>query len=452
MSAIAHVPPPGTMSPHDQLRYAREVLQLEAQAVELAASRLDTEFCRAADMLFGCTGNVMVCGIGKAGLIGQKLTATLASTGTKAHFLHPAEAIHGDLGRIDAHDVALVLSQSGETEEITRLLPHLKTLNVPIVALTAKRGSSLGKAANVTIELGPLREACSLGLAPSVSTTVMLALGDALSLVVSRMRAFAREDFYRFHPGGALGRKLAKVEDAMRPLSDCRITDCSHTVREIFAAAKLPRRRTGAIMIVDLQGILRGIFTDSDLAKLFESRRDDILDQPIRTAMTKRPRTVPAGAMLSDALEILAERRISELPVVDADGRPVGMIDITDVLGLFPEKVRQTVGERDVPAGSGEALRSIVITTPLRIDPLDGIAAPHVAPMHGIVATPQFAHASGDLTPWVSVAHAALNSEPSASKPLAPQTTTPVAAPIPRPNAAGFFTSLRNANRNTTAS
>lgn len=429
MKATAHPLPTGVMSPFDQIRYAREVILMESQALELITTRLDTEFCRAADAIFACEGNIIVSGIGKAGLIGQKLTATLASTGTKAHYLHPAEAIHGDLGRVDSRDIVLMLSQSGETEEVTRILPSLRSADVPIIAITARRSSSLGKASAIVLELGPLREACALGVAPSTSTTAMLALGDALALVVSRMRAFSQEDFHRFHPGGALGRKLAKVEDAMRPLDDCRVTRCGQTVREIFATTKMPRRRTGAIMIVDPQGILRGIFTDSDLARLFESRRDDLLDQSIREVMTKRPRCVPLGAMLSDALEILAERKISELPVVDDDGRPVGMIDITDVLGLFPEQVRQTIGERTLSVSSGDALQSSVITSPLPIS----MPAPHFG-LHDEPTAGTF----GGGSSWISAAHPTPVNIAIAMAQQTAAAEAPKQAPIPRPNARFF--------------
>src|SRR5262249_11878906 len=163
------------------------------------------------------------------------------------------------------------------------------------------------------------------------------AVGDALALVASRMRGFSRDDFARFHPGGSLGRQLARVEDHMRRLADCRIAPCSQVLRDVLIEARLPARRTGAIMIADSDGRLRGIFTDSDLARLFESRRDNLLDGPIRHVMTKNPATVPHGSMMSDAVSIMAERRISELPVVDADGRPAGLIDITDIVALYPE-------------------------------------------------------------------------------------------------------------------
>jgi arabinose-5-phosphate isomerase len=322
----------------EQLRYAREVIRLEGQALVELAGRLDERFAAAADLVFRCCGSVMVSGMGKAGLIGQKLAATLASTGTRSHFLHPAEAVHGDLGRVHWSDVVLALSKSGQTEELVRLLPTLQRLRVPIIAITSNGQSPLARAATVVLELGPLQEACSLGLAPSTSTTAMLALGDGLALVVSRMRNFGQEDFYAFHPAGNLGRQLARVEECMRPLQECRVARDADCVRDVFVAHSRPGRRSGAIMLTGADGRLSGLFTDSDLARLFESRRDEALDAPIRLVMTAHPRTVQRGSMMADAVEIMAERKISELPVVDEAGRPLGLIDITDVVGMIPDE------------------------------------------------------------------------------------------------------------------
>lgn len=329
--------PAAAIAPPEQLRYAREVVRLEGQALLELAGRLDERLAAAADLLYHCRGSVIVSGMGKAGLIGQKLAATLASTGTRSHFLHPAEAVHGDLGRVHSSDVVLALSKSGQTEELLRLLPALAGLNVPIIAITSDTKSTLARAARVVIELGPLKEACSLGLAPSTSTTAMLALGDALALVVSRMRGFRHEDFYVFHPAGNLGQQLSRVEEHMRPLAACRVASDAATVREVFVAHSRPGRRSGAIMLTAADGRLSGVFTDSDLARLFESRRDEAFDGPIRLVMTVRPRCVQRGSMMADAVQILAERKISELPVVDDAGRPLGLIDITDVVGMIPE-------------------------------------------------------------------------------------------------------------------
>ena len=335
--SLDHLAPSAAIAPHEQLRYAREIVQLEGKSLLRLAERLDGEFCRAVESLHRCRGSAIVTGMGKAGLIGQKIAATLASTGTRSHYLHPGEAVHGDLGRIHHEDLVLVLSQSGETEEIVRLLPSLRELGVPIVAVTGSRTSLLARSATVTIDLGPLKEACSLGLAPSTSTTAMLAVGDALALVVSRMRDFRREDFARFHPAGNLGRQLSKVDDYLRKLVECRHAAETQSVREVLATPRAAKRRSGAIMLTDSAGKLTGIFTDSDLARLFESRRDTALDRPICEVMTAEPCTVPRGSMMVDAIAIMAERKISELPVIDGAGRPLGLIDITDVVATFPD-------------------------------------------------------------------------------------------------------------------
>jgi arabinose-5-phosphate isomerase len=336
MSSVP-VPKPDTLSPSEQLRLARQIIEQESRTLLKVAQRLDPQFCLAVEYLYECRGSVIVCGMGKAGLVGQKIMATLGSTGTRSHCLHPAEAVHGDLGRVHPDDVMLILSQSGETEEIVRILPSLAELGVPIVAITARADSTLGHAAAVVLELGALDEACPLGLAPTSSTTAMLALGDALALVTSRMRNFAREDFARSHPAGSLGRKLSKVDHHLRALAQCRVAPEEKTVRQVFVDLSVPGRRTGAIMLVDAAGRLRGIFTDSDLARLFEHRREQALDRPIREVMTARPVTVRMGTKMIDAVAAMAQRKISELPVVDAEGRPIGLIDVTDVVGMFPE-------------------------------------------------------------------------------------------------------------------
>ena len=321
----------------EPIELARRIIRHESEAMLDFAGRLDTRFFDAVQMLLGCRGRVIVSGMGKAGLIGRKIAATLASTGTPAYFLHPAEAIHGDLGCVDCRDIVVMLSQSGETEEIVRLLGPLGELGAEMIAITSSSDSSLGQAADVVLELGELREAGDLALAPSTSTTVMLAAGDALALVTSRMRNFRAEDFAKFHPGGSLGRKLSLVDEYMRPLDECRIAVENETVREVYVRHEMPDRRTGAIMLIDSDGRLSGIFTDSDLARLFEHRRDNLLDRPISEVMTGSPLRVSHGSKMIEAIRLLAERHISELPVVDADGRPAGLVDITDVIGVFPE-------------------------------------------------------------------------------------------------------------------
>lgn len=352
-----------TFGPFQQLRMARDILLEESRAVAELAAWLDQSFTTAAELLFYCRGRVIVSGMGKAGLIGEKISATLASTGTPSHFLHPAEAFHGDLGRLAPDDVLLILSRSGETEEVVRLLPSVADIDLPIVAITARPQSTLGRAATVNLCIGDLGEAGDLRLAPSTSTTAMLALGDALALVVSRMRRFSPRDFARFHPGGSLGRRLSHVDDHMRPLEACRLAPDRLTVREVIIASSKPGRRTGAVMLVDTEGRLSGLFTDSDLAKLFEQRQDGILDLGVREIMTCDPLRVVRGTPMPEAVKILAERKISELPVVDAQGRPAGLIDVTDVMGLFPEQLAGVAES----GGARRPQRPAAGTTPWRL-------------------------------------------------------------------------------------
>jgi arabinose-5-phosphate isomerase len=353
--------PSNNLTSQEQLRAAREILRLEAVALWKLSDRLNKTFCQTVRVLYACQGSAIITGMGKAGLIGQKIAATLASTGTRAHFLHPAEAFHGDLGRIHPHDIVIMLTQSGETAEVVQLLPSLREFGVPLVAVTASKESTVGRAASVVIELGALEEACSLGLAPSTSTTAMLAVGDALALVLSKMRDFRAEDFARFHPGGALGRKLSRVDDIMRPLNECRSASEAQTVREVIVECGKPGRRTGAIMLVDASGRLTGLFTDSDLARLFERRDEAALDLPIRDVMAANPTTVTSGTRVGDAVSLLAARKFSELPVVTADGRPIGLVDVTDVVGLKAEAEKE--------AAAAKSTKSAV-----RIFPTEGAA------------------------------------------------------------------------------
>jgi arabinose-5-phosphate isomerase len=318
-----------------------EILQHASRSISAVAESIDEDFLVAVDKLLTMRGNLIVCGIGKAGLIGKKLAATFASTGTPAHFLHPAEAVHGDLGRVGPTDVLLVLSNSGSTEEITRILPFISRRAAGLIAITSGGNSPLARAADIALLLPPCQEACQHNLAPSTSTTSMLALGDALALVVSEARGFGMQDFAELHPGGALGKKLANVNDVMRPVSDCRVAVSHTTIRQILVEVSRPGRRSGAVMLLDGDGRLEGIFTDSDLARLLEQRRDSELDKPIAELMTKTFSAIQAGARLSDAIDVMVQRKISELPVVDASDKPVGMIDITDVLGLEHSSANQ---------------------------------------------------------------------------------------------------------------
>lgn len=312
---------------------AQNILCAEAAAVSRAAENLDKTFCRAARLINACTGSVVVTGMGKAGLVGRKISATLASTGNPSHFLHPAEAMHGDLGMLRRDDLVLAFSQSGETDELTQILPHIKSRGITLIAITGRAESTLGRAADVVVITGRLGEADALGVAPSTSTTVMLALGDGLALVASVLQGFSHDDFAARHPGGSLGMRLSRVEDVMRPLERCRTCRPEETVRDVFARP-LPDRRTGAIMIISETDELEGIFTDSDLARLFEHRHDQAIDRPIGNVMTRKPAFVKRGDRLEEAIAILETRRLSELPVVDETGNPCGLLDIVDLVGV----------------------------------------------------------------------------------------------------------------------
>jgi arabinose-5-phosphate isomerase len=339
MSLQVHRPEPSVRR-DGRLDHARRVLRAEAAGLELVARRLDDSFVQAVDLLLRVTaegsGRVAVTGTGKSADVGLKIAGTLNSTGARAYFLDATRAVHGDLGMVHPDDAVLVLSHSGESEEILRLLGPLRPLARALIALTGNANSTLARKADVAIVYGPLEEVCPLGLAPSASTTAMIALGDALAFVLSQEREFTREDFARFHPAGNLGRKLLKVEAAMRSGAELRTAPATDTVRGVFAQARHRGRRTGAVMLIDADGRLCGLFTDSDLARLIESRRDEALDRPIAEVMTRDPLTAALGSRVLDAVDLLRRHKISELPVVDADGRPVGLLDVTDLIGALP--------------------------------------------------------------------------------------------------------------------
>jgi len=327
-------------APAVDLAYARHVLEAEADAIRSLVERLGDAFVEAARMLYVCKGNVVTSGIGKAGIIAQKISATLASTGTGSHFLHAAEAVHGDLGRVRPSDLALILSYGGETAEVTRLLGQLEKMKVPVIAMTGNRESTLARQAKVLLWMGRIDEVCPMGLAPSATTTAMLALGDALALAVLKMRQeagqFTREEFALYHPGGSLGRHLLMVETVMRKGEDLPAVRDRLTLREALAQLRKMRRRSGAIVVTDARGRLAGVFTDADLRRLLEAGREDALDRPICDVMTRRPKFVRAGASAAEAIALVNRYFIEEIPVVDDADRVVGLVDVQD---LFAEGV-----------------------------------------------------------------------------------------------------------------
>jgi arabinose-5-phosphate isomerase len=323
--------------PKAQVEQGRRVLQAEGQAICALAEKLGDSYAQAARAIHDCEGKVVLTGVGKAGIIGQKISATLASTGTQSIFLHPVEALHGDLGRLQRQDLVVALSNSGSSEEIIRLLDHIKRCGAGLLAITGRADSPLGRHADIAVCYGSVEEACPLGVAPSVSTTVMLAIGDALALTVMEMRQFQPADYAAFHPGGALGRKFLRVEEVMtfRQGERLSVASDSLTLGEALAQAEKVERRTGAMLLTDAEGRLSGILTDADLRRqLVEKKNVDLLSVPVTELMTKNPKSIALGNLASEAEAILNEFRIDELPVVDDDGRPVGVMDVQDLLGI----------------------------------------------------------------------------------------------------------------------
>ncbi|MCH7814561.1 MAG: KpsF/GutQ family sugar-phosphate isomerase [Planctomycetes bacterium] len=307
------------------------ILRKEAQAIQDAADRLGGAFVEAVDLLMKCPGRVAVTGMGKAGLIGSKIQATFSSTATPAYFLHPVEALHGDLGMVHADDVVLALSRSGETQELIQLLPLLKRIGCHIILMTSKPNSHCGQLSDAVLDIGDAPEACPLGLAPSSSTAAMLAVGDALALTVMELKGVRPDQYAAFHPGGALGRSLMKVQELMRTGPDCPRIPLSGSLLDFYTALDVAPRRAGAAAIVDNAGKLCGIFTQGDLTRLRpDSAEPDRV--PIADCMTAPCKSTKADDRVADALLVMRRYGIDELPVVDADGGLVGMLDIQDLL------------------------------------------------------------------------------------------------------------------------
>ena len=317
------------------LEYARKVIEIEANAISSLAPIVDKSFAKAVEMIFNCTGSCIVSGIGKAGIIGQKISATLASTGTPSHFLHPAEAVHGDLGRLRQDDILLVLSYGGETDEITRMINLVKQLDFKLISITGRNDSTLCKYSDVSICMGKMDEACPLGVAPSVSTTCMLAVGDAIAFTVMKARNFGVEDYVRFHPGGSLGTQLMTVEQSMmfRPGEKLPIADMNDTVGMLLEKTGDVKRH-GAVMITNKNGKLVGIITDGDLRRLITKYKNDCFALKVSEVMTANCKRIRIDALAAEATAIFHKFRIDELPVVDAQDKPVGMIDVQDIVTI----------------------------------------------------------------------------------------------------------------------
>lgn len=320
----------------DPLQQARQILRSEAAALEEVAERLDEQYARVVEIIGRCAGRVAVTGIGKSADVAQKLVGTFNSTGTRAYSLDATRAMHGDLGMLHPNDVALLLSHSGESDEVVRLLGPLRKMVSAVVGLTGNHAGTLARFADAAIVYGPIVESDPLALAPSASSTVMMALGHSIAFVLSEERQFTADDFARYHPAGSLGRKLSTVDNYMRRGTDLRLAKAHESIRSVFAAARHHGRRTGAIMLTDDDERLVGLFTDSDLARLFEQRADELFDRPISEVMTHSPITVRPNVRMAEAMDIFRTRKISELPVVDSDGKPIGLLDITDLIGLVP--------------------------------------------------------------------------------------------------------------------
>ncbi|MGE3173268.1 MAG: SIS domain-containing protein [Planctomycetota bacterium] len=317
-----------------RIERAREVIAREAEAVQKVAERLGDEFTRVTDLVLELPGRVVTAGMGKAGIIAMKVSATLASTGTPSIWLHPAEAIHGDLGRVDKGDLLLAFSKSGETQELLVLLPHVKAAAVPIVGITQTRDSTLGRHSDVVLELGMIDEAGPYGLAPSASTTAMLALGDALALVVQEGRKFGPHEFARFHPGGDLGRKLMRVGELMRTGDRNPQARSGGTLLEAIEIMTRTPGRPGATSVVDKDGLLIGFFTDGDLRRLIERGLQNPREVRIDDVMTRNPRHISTETFALEALALLHQFAVDQLPVVDDGGRLLGLLDVQDLLDL----------------------------------------------------------------------------------------------------------------------
>lgn len=311
---------------------ARRVLRIEADAIAELIERLDEQFERTVEIIFGCRGRVVVTGLGKSGLIGRKISATLASTGTPSVFLHAAEALHGDLGILMREDVTLAISQSGETEELLALLEPIKRLGIKLVTMTGNARSTLAAASDVALDIAVKEEACSLNLAPTASTTAALAMGDALAIALLERRGFREEDFAALHPKGRLGLKLRRVESVMHAGDAIPRVRPQATIAEV--TYEISRKKLGMTTVMDDRGKLLGIVTDGDLRRLMEKRKKEALDLTAAEAMTRNPVTLAGTELAASALRLMEERKITSVVVVDTGRRVEGVVHLHDLWTL----------------------------------------------------------------------------------------------------------------------
>ncbi|HEY2388123.1 MAG TPA: KpsF/GutQ family sugar-phosphate isomerase [Candidatus Binatia bacterium] len=319
------------------LVHARRVLGIEAAAITALADRLDDGFARAIELIAACGGKVVVTGMGKSGHVCRKIAATLASTGTPAFFLHAAEALHGDLGMVERKDMLLAISNSGETAEILELIPIVKRLGMPLVAMTGRADSTLGRAADVVLDVSVAEEACPLGLAPTASTTVTLALGDALAVALLEHRGFRAEDFAALHPAGTLGRKLTRVGDVMHRGDELPLVREDTPFKDTIV--EMTSKRLGLAGVLDRRGVLVGVITDGNIRRALERLPDiqhaiarDLMTQGRRESMTGPPKTIDAEALAARAVAVMEQHAITSLFIVDGDGRPAGVVHLHDLL------------------------------------------------------------------------------------------------------------------------
>jgi arabinose-5-phosphate isomerase len=311
---------------------ARRVLQIEAQAIHDVLARLDGNFVRAVDVLFACKGRVVVSGMGKSGLIGRKISATFSSTGTLSFFLHPAEALHGDMGMLARGDAMLAVSYGGETEEIISLLEALKRLEMPLVTLTGNVKSTLAEASDVVLDVSVREEACSLNLAPTASTTVAMAVGDALAVSLLDRRGFRPDDFAALHPAGRLGKKLLRVEHLMHSGATLPRVSPETSMPDTFH--EMSKKGLGMTTVVAPDGRLAGIITDGDLRRLMEKYRGATLEMTAGACMTRTPQTIGPHVLASEALNLMEKRKITSIVVVDGAGGVLGVVHLHDLWTL----------------------------------------------------------------------------------------------------------------------